>query len=525
MDIAGNRTLYSIFAAYAAEQPSREWLLYERGDGQVSHWTYDEFLNSIHQAANLLHKLNIGAGDVFNLHLSNHPAYPQLVLAASYLGATAMPTNPASSADELGYLLEHSESKVIFTEPGGLKTVLQVSGKRPVMLCETGEALPEGFPIHESALAAESATPPTGSGESGRVVELMYTSGTTARPKGVMLTNASLIYGAEVFRGGSGLRHEDRHLIALPLFHAAAQCHALWPSLIAGASVAIVAHFSASRFFEQAMAYGCTMAALFGAPLRMLLNQPERPGDRQHNLRNVTFAQNLTEAQYAEWHHRFRTPLQQLWGMTETAGLPLMSPLTGRRNLLAMGRPVVGYEVKVVDEHGEEVAPGQLGQLIVRAMPGRTVMLGYLKNPEATATTLRTLDDGAWLYTGDTVYYDEDGFVYFVDRGKDLIKRGGENISSTQVEAVIMHCPGVLDVCVVGVPDPMRDEAIVAVVVPKPDTHPTAEGVQDHCKKHLAAFKVPERIVFVESLPRTSVGKIQKNVVREQLQTKLKVES
>jgi crotonobetaine/carnitine-CoA ligase len=281
----------------------------------------------------------------------------------------------------------------------------------------------------------------------------------------------------------------------------------------------MMSRFSASRFFEQAIEYGGTMAALFGAPLRMLLNQPERLVDRAHNLRNVTFAQSLTEAQYEDWHRRFRVPLQQLWGMTETAGLPLMSPLIGRRNLLAMGRPVVGYEIKVVDENDQQVPPGQPGELIVRGTPGRTVMLGYLTNPEATAQTLRTLDDGTWLFSGDTVHADEDGFIYFVDRGKDLIKRAGENISSTQVEAVIMDCPGVLDVCVVGVPDSVRDEVVVAVVVPKPEAQLKVEMVQAHCAKRLAAFKIPERVVFVDSLPRTSVGKIQKNVVREQLAT------
>lgn len=516
MDIAGHRTLYTIFAAHAEEQPSREWLVYERGDGQALHWTYAQFLDSVHQAANVLRELGIGAGDVFNLHLSNHPAYPQLILAASYLGATAMPTNPVSSADELRYLIEHSESKVIFTEAGCLEIVRQVAERRPVILCQTGEPLSDGYPVYEADLARQPTTVPPRQAEAGRIVELMYTSGTTARPKGVMLTNASLVYGAEVFRAGSGLRQEDCHLITLPMFHAAAQCHALWPSLIAGASIAIMSRFSASRFFEQAIEYGGTMAALFGAPLRMLLTQPERLVDRAHNLRNVTFAQCLTEAQYVDWHRRFRVPLQQLWGMTETVGLPLMSPLTGKRKLSAMGRPVVGYEVKVVDEHDREVSSGQL---IVRGTPGRTLMLGYLKNPEATAKTLRTLDNGTWLFTGDTVDTDEDGFIYFVDRGKDLIKRAGENISSTQVEAVIMDCPGVLDVCVVGVPDSVRDEVVVAVVVPKPDAQLNGEMVQAYCAQHLAAFKVPERVILVASLPRTSVGKIQKNVVREQLVT------
>ena len=521
MDIAGQRTLYSIFADYARLQPEKEWLVFERDDREVFRWTYAEFLLDVHRAANLLVSLGVGPGDVVNLHLSNHPAYPQIILAASHLGAVVVPTNPVSTADELTYLVEHSESKAIVTEARCLVVVREVAtrtGVGSILLAETGGDQPIGYPSYEVELARQSTAPPLGAGLSDRVVELLYTSGTTARPKGVMLTNANFIYSAEVFRAGSGLRDDDRHLIALPLFHAGAQCHALWPSLIAGASVVILSRFSASRYPEQAVAYAGTMAAMFGALLRILLNQPERPTDGQHGLRNVTFAQNLTADQYAAWHQRYRVPLQQLWGMTETCSLPVMSPLTGERRLLAMGRPVLGYEVMVVGDDDREVAVGETGQLIVKGTPGRSLMRGYLKNPEATERTLRERPDGTWLYAGDTVRADAEGFLTFVDRGHDLIKRAGENISSTELETAILDCPGVLDVCVIGVPDPVRDEVIVAVVVRKPTSSLTAADVQSFCARRLAAFKVPERVEFVDALPRTSVGKIQKNLVREGLE-------
>lgn len=518
MDIVGNRTLYRVLTERAAFEPDREWLIYERDDERVFRWTTAEFLASVQQAASLLRSLGIGPGDVFNLHLGNHPAYPQLILAASAIGAIAMPTNPASTADELGYLIGHSESRIIFTQASCLdvaRTVASATGARQIVLCDTGETLPTGYPIYEVELARQPTTL-LDAGNADTVVQLLYTSGTTARPKGVMLTNANFIYAAEVFRAGSGLRPDDRHLIALPLFHAAAQCHALWPALVGGASVALLSRFRASRYFEQAIAYDATLAALFGALLRMLLNQPERPTDRAHRLRNVTFAQNLSPAQYADWHRRFGAPLQQLWGMTETCSLPVMSPLFGDRKLLAMGRPVPGYDLKVVDD-GREAPIGGAGQLIVRGIPGRTLMKGYLKDDAATARALRQDADGTWLYTGDTVRADADGFLSFVDRGRDLIKRAGENVSSTEVETAILGCPGVLDVCVVGVPDPVRDEAVVAVVVRAPDSDLTADELRAWCAKRLARFKVPERVDFVAALPRTSVGKIQKHVVRQSL--------
>ncbi len=521
IDVSGNRTLYGDFSGFAWKQPDREWMVYERGDGQVFRWTRASFLKSVHQAVNLLRELGIRPGDVFNLHLSNHPAYAQLILAASYLGAVVMPTNPASTTDELAYLVAHSESKAIFTEAGCLDVTDGVAADSEIrtVLCDTGEALPGGYPVYEEWMSAQSAEPVDGHGGAERVVQLLYTSGTTSRPKGVMLTNACFVYGAEVFAAGSGLRREDRHLVVLPLFHAGAQCHALWPCLVTGASVAVMARFSASRFFEQAIEYGCTMGAMFGALLRMLLNQPEREADAAHRIRNITFAQNLTAAQYATWHRRFGAPLQQLWGMTETCGLPVMSPLTGERNLAAMGKPVRGYEVKVVDEKGGDAAAGTPGEVIVKGIPGRTIMQGYLRNPWATAETLRNHPDGTWLYSGDTVRADEDGFLYFLDRGKDLIRRSGENISSIEVEGVIQECEGVADVCVVGVPDEIRDERVVAAVVPKAGADLSEEGIRTYCAGRLVAFKVPDRIVFVDALPRTSVGKIRKQVVRDRLAT------
>jgi crotonobetaine/carnitine-CoA ligase len=518
VDIAGDRTLYSIFRSYTEIQPDHPWLIYESTTGQTFEWTYAKFLDQIHQAANLLRQIGIRNGDVINLHLANHPAHPQLILAASHLGAIVLPTSPSCTAEELHYFLQHSETKLVVTHESHLPPVLAATRQQAcaVVLVRDGFSNHE-YPCFESEMERQSTTVSGGEGSSDKIVQLLYTSGTTSRPKGVMLTNANFVYSAEVFRAATGLRGDDRHLIALPLYHSAAQCHALWPSLIAGASVAIMFRFSASRFFGQAVKYRGTMAALFGAPLRMLLNQPTRPTDRTHSLRNVTFAQNLTSIQYEEWHRRFGAPLQQLWGMTEMAALPIMSPLTGERRLHAMGRPVLGYESKIVDDCGNEVPPHVPGQLITRGVPGRSLMKGYLKDEEATNRTIRYLDGAAWLLSGDTATYDEDGFFYFVDRSRDMIKRSGLNISTSEVESVIATLDGVADVCVCGIPDPTKDECVAAVIVKKPESDLTIDRIRSYCQANLAPYKIPERIEFCEALPRTSVGKIRKNLVRERL--------
>ena len=518
MDIAGDRTLYTIFRSYTQIQPDRPWLIYESPTEQVLEWTYDRFLREIHQAANFLVEFGTRTGDVINIHLGNHPAYPQLIVAASYLGAIVLPTSPSCTAEELHYFLEHSEARLVITHESHLPVVKAATGKRScaIALVRDGYSSRE-YPCLEKEVERQSTAVSGGEGSCDKVVQLLYTSGTTSRPKGVMLTNANFVYGSEVFRAATGLRGDDRHLIALPLYHAAGQCHALWPSLIAGASVAIMSRFSASRFFEQAVKYRGTMAALFGAPLRMLLNQPDRVTDRTHRLRNVTFAQNLTSGQYEQWHQRFGAPLQQLWGMTEMAALPIMSPLTEDRRLSAMGRPVLGYESKVVDDSGKEVPPHVPGQLITRGVVGRSLMRGYLRDEAATNQTMRSLGGATWLFSGDTATYDEDDFFYFVDRSRDMIKRSGLNISTSEVESVIATMDGVADVCVCGVPDPTKDEYVAAVVVKKPDSDLTIDRIRAHCQANLASYKIPERIEFCEVLPRTSVGKIRKNLVRERL--------
>jgi crotonobetaine/carnitine-CoA ligase len=199
--------------------------------------------------------------------------------------------------------------------------------------------------------------------------------------------------------------------------------------------------------------------------------------------------------------------------MTETMGPPLMNPLYGRRDNMSMGLPAMGYCVQLVDEEGDPVPAGETGQIVVAGTPGRSLMKGYFKNPEATHETLR---DG-WLWSGDNARQDADGYFYFVDRAKDMIKRAGENVAASEVEAVVMTHPQVFDCAVIGVPDPIRDESIVAVVVAVEGEELQSDTIISWCKERLASFRVPERVEFRRILPRTSVGKIQKHVLKAEM--------
>jgi len=339
---------------------------------------------------------------------------------------------------------------------------------------------------------------------------MLFTSGTTSRPKAVQLTHANAvfagIFGSQCYKVVS----QDRHFMVLPLFHVNAQFISVMPTLTAGATLVMAEQFSATRYMEQARRHKVTTTSLVAATAKMILAQPTHELDGVNDFRLVMYAIAISDEQWVEFETRFNVKLSDLWGMTETLAETTMNPpdLEMKRNCIGLARP--GNEIKVVDEEGKEVPPGSVGEMIVQGVPGRTLMKGYYKNPEATAQTIQN----GWLYTGDNAYMDEDGYFYFVDRKKDMIKRGGENVAAVEVEYVISLHPKVQEVAVVGVPDPIRDEAIMALIVLKKGETSDADEMITFCKERLAKFKVPSFVEFKESFPKTSIGKVQKNILR-----------
>src|SRR6266542_3103548 len=428
MLIVGNHTLKSALEDKARRFPDRPFLVFEDVAGSERRWTWREFDADVNRAAHLLLARGLRHGDKFNLHLGNCPEFLLFWMAAAKTGTVMVPTNPVSTADEMEYILAHSEARLSVTEPQYAEPV-HVAARR----CPTLGGVLEARPF-AALLAGLPTTPPETAVAPLDEISMQYTSGTTSKPKGVLLTHANYLCGGEVMSKAMRVGPTDRHLVVLPLFHAGAQLHAFLPMLLAGGGVALMERFSATRFVEQAIRHEATLAALFAAPIRMLLAQSPAPRDGQTRLRAVSYAQNITPQQFEEWHERFRAPLMQIWGMTETMSLPLMQPLDLPRKPLSMGMPVLGYE-------GKDVPPGTVGELVVSGIPGVTLMKGYFKNEQATAETLR---DG-WLHSGDQAYMDDDGCFFFVDRKKDMIKRAGENVSASEVEETLKQHPAVFD--------------------------------------------------------------------------------
>lgn len=496
--------LFETFCEHVRRSPDRRWLTFETSTGEVGHWTYGEFLEETESTIRQLRGLGLSAADTLLVCLPNHPAIIRLVLAASATGVVPAFADPSLTARELGDLVEVAGAQVILARPDhdAAAEASRTAGARRFLV---------GAPLERSGAGDQGGSPEPERSEQRpetEPVELLFTSGTTSRPKGVTLTDASLIHGSTAICRGAAYQRADVPLVTLPLYHAAAQIHQLWPTLLLGGRAIVTERFSATRFFGQACRHGATTSGQFAATLRMLLARGSAADARESPLRHITFAQSLREREYAEWEARFGVPLQQLWGLTETSGLPIMSPLEGGRRLTAMGKPVEDYSVALDDER--TIEDDRVGELLVRIEPGVNGMLGYHGDAKATAEVVR---DG-WLHTGDRARLDRDGFFHFLGRERDVIRRAGVNFSSLEVEEALRSLPAVADAAVVALPDRVRDERVAAFVVAA-DGSLTVAQIQEHCERVLAEYKRPEVVELVSDLPRTAVGKVQKHLLAE----------
>lgn len=512
------RTLTRTLHYHAESHPSAPFLIFEDAQGQVSRFSYADMERRANRMAHVLLAHRVRKGKAFHVHLTNCPEFFDCWFAAAALGAMMVPTNPLSTADELNYILSHAECIVSITQPDLLPALSETQAQRghlSILLVRTEEAVDGTVLLTQLLAAAPDTSIDRPSIEPLNPVMMLYTSGTTSRPKGVLVTHANYLHVGEAVAQHLRMRPDDRWLIVLPLFHGNAQYYSAMSALMTGASIALMERFSASQWGSQAARHGATLASLFAAPIRMILAKPSTILDRENLLRAIVFAQSITPEQNTLFEQRFACPLFQLYGMTETIAPVTMNPLYGECRNDSIGRPMLGTTIRVVNEEGGDVPVGRVGELLVHGMPRQTLMAGYFKNPVETA---RVVQDG-WLHTGDNVRVDEDGYLYFIDRGKDMIKRAGENVAANEVERVVNMHPAVFESAVIGVPDEMRDESIKVYLVLHEGMTATSEEIVQWCAERLATFKVPAMVEFVDELPRTSVGKIQKHLLRQRHQS------
>ncbi len=484
-----------------ASVPDRPFLLWDDGSGATASWTYEQFDRLVAEVAGWLADQGAGAGTGIHLALPNSPAFVALWLASVRTGAWILPADPQATPQEMRQQIELARPRLGVCAAESASAYAPAAGQLDHVTA-VDPLDTELAPVRGRALDWARLRHPAPRDRAA----VMFTSGTTSTPKGVVVTQANYAFAGDVMAAAAALTAAHRQLVVLPLFHANAQYYSFASAICAGASVALMSRFSASRFMEQAARYRVTHASLFAAPMRMILARgAERvPGSA---LQHVWYAQNVSEAQYLELSAVFGCRPRQLYGMTETIPAVLTSSALAPESG-AMGHPTLGCQVRLGDlGNGAEVPVGEVGEILVAGVPGVTLFGGYLDNATATAAAMR---DG-WFRTGDRAIVDDRGYYRFAGRASEILKVAGENVSTVEVEAVLAQHPQVLEAAVVGRPDALRDEVPVGYVVSMPGTTGlTASALADWCARHLAPVKRPRDIYLVQELPRTSVGKIRK---------------
>jgi crotonobetaine/carnitine-CoA ligase len=465
------------------------------------------------RAAHGLASLGITAGDTVCVLLDNSLEFLLVWFGLAKLGAIEVPLNTAYKGWQLAELITESGATVLVTErrflpevraePTGLRTIVLVDGT-------VGTAAPDTVDWAE-LVRDRPQTPPEVVVAPEDPVAIMHTSGTTSASKGVMLCHEHETHVADVIGGHCELRRDDVFYCYLPLFHNAAQAMVTWSVLRFGASLVLAERFSASRFWPDVAQYGCTLFFCMGPVVDFLLaTEADAPPRGDHPLR-LGWGIGYSAETARRFHDRFGVPLLGGYGATEV-GMVTLHPREDPR-LDTAGRPLPHCEVRVVDADNEPVPVGEVGEIVVRPNRPYITTLGYHNRPEETAAFTR----GGWLHTGDAGRFDEDGYLSFVDRIKDVIRRRGENVSSFEVETVATTYPGVVECAAVATPadeGAYGDEIYLAVVL-KDGAELDPAALAAYCVERLAYFAVPRYIEQWDSLPKTPTGKIRKAEIRD----------
>ena len=496
-------TFAHVWADAVSTRSDAPFLTFESPDGTVTDWTYGEFDRVVARTATVLASHGVGPGAAVHVALANSPTFVSVWIATVRLGGWIVPSDPMGRSAELADHIERT---------GPVAGFFAQDRAAVYRAAATDIAL---FPIDEADVGFEwlptqefTEWPEPGLRD---VAAVMFTSGTTGRPKGVVVSQANYAFAGKTMAEAAGLTSEDRYLVVLPMFHANAQYYSFAAAVWAGASVALMHTFSASGFLPQAQRHAATCASLFAAPLRMILARGGPVEGLQ--LRHCWFAQNIADDQHRVITEWFGCAPRQLYGMTETIPAVLTDGADEPR-ADSMGFVTAGCDVEIHDVEGVRVGIDEVGEIVVRATPGLTLFTEYLADPETTADCF----NGEWFRTGDRASRDSTGRFFFDGRRSDVLKVAGENVSTVEVEAVLTAHPAVLEASVIGVPDPVRDEVPVAfVVAAEPDSPPSVADLHEWCQSRLGKAKQPREITLLDELPRTSVGKIRKFMLKDEV--------
>lgn len=496
-------------------QPHKEALYFE--DRPI---TYIKFNHRINQLSHLLLNIGIEKGDRVAVLLHNSPSYLELFFALSKIGAILVPLNWRLAGPELEFILRDSGSRLIIFEPEFEKVIaslrsclklpngnyISVGSPHPDWAIEYEEAI-ASYPIHEPFEA------PSAGDEDPHL--LMYTSGTTGVPKGAVLShrktffnvlNADIIYH---------LTSRDIMIVSRPMFHSGGLLVESAPILYKGGTLILKKRFRPEEILEAVERYRVTILELAATVYQFILQQCDLS---RYDLRSVhcyfTGGERIPVSMLKEYLQK-GIAISQIFGQTEASTITFLPSERAIEKIGSVGLPVFHGEVRIVDKEGKEVGPEEVGEIIIR---GPTLMNGYWNRPDLTAETIR---DG-WLYTGDLAKKDKEGYLYIVDRERDMYISGGENVYPAEIEKVLFTHPKVLDVAIIGVPDGKWGEVGKAYLVLKPGERMNEEEAIAYLQEKIAKYKIPKYIEFVQQLPKTASGKIQKYILKEWHRTETK---
>jgi len=484
--------------------------------------TYRQFQQGVARAAGMFRGLGVGQGGRVCLFLPNCLEFLYSWFGLSSLGAICVPINTAYKRDETAYILNDAKAIALVAYeslfPIAEEAVGLAESVQHKLLVEKGRgdrsSLTEGWVNFAAALARAYAltSPPTVAPTD--ISMLAYTSGTSGNPKGVQVTHQMYVAAGQGFAHWTQATSEDRFFTCLPYFHANAQYYSTMGAMAVGATLVVADRFSASQFWNQVREAKATVVNFIGMMLPVLAKQPESASDRRNRVRLFYGSPAFSPEFLRAFQERFGTEIIVGFGMTETCygtietiGQPRRAGSSGQPRQHPDPRFV--NQVRIVDGAGNPVGPNTVGEITIK---NPAVMPGYWQNEEQARQALR---DG-WLLTGDLGWQDEDGFLYFVDRKKDVIRRRGENISSQEVENVIKRHPGVLDCAVIAVPSVLGEDEVKAYITPRPASLVKPEEIVFWCAEYLAYFKVPRYIELRDELPHTPSLRVRKDLLRQE---------
>lgn len=503
-------------------------------------YTFSQMVEMSNACAKGLLGLGVKKGDHMAILALNSPEWVILELAAAKIGAVLVCINTASTKSELSFVLKQSESSLFFLTKG-FKDVSFLDNLTEIcpelLTCEPGNLKSDALPCLKTVVLLDD-TPLKGAfhfkdveergktlgeaalKEAGRKVtakdplNIFYTSGTTGNPKGVVLDHYATVNNALVSGERMEYDEDDRVLLCLPLFHVIGFVLSTFAGLFRGASIVIAERFETKKALSLIMDESCTVFNGVPSMFQFMLNTDLSRYDLSSLSKGfIAGACCSNELMRRIVEELGIETIANLYGQTEAIGITQISSSDDMEyRLHSIGRPLPGVEVKVVDiASGEETAIGEKGELLVKSA---YIMSGYYHNQEATNNAI---DREGWLRTGDLVTINREGFIHIEGRIKDIIIRGGENISPAEIENVLKHYQGIFDAAVIAVPDELLGEEICAFIIPASGHMLSAEEVREYAALHLAKFKIPKYIKFVKEFPITSSGKIKKAVLREQV--------